>query len=1402
LLFDRARSGACACNPSRFAGQDRIGGNWRMRLFMSPPLLHGTLLEGRYEIISSLGEGGFGVVYKARQISTGQPVAIKIMRQPDHGSAEELARRARRFQREMELCAQLHHPNVVQLIDAGRTEAGLLYGVFSFEPGETLADVLAREGTLDLNETRHLMLQVLDALACAHARGVIHRDLKPRNIMVNHSGARRNAVVLDFGIGALALGHLGRDHTRLTGTNEVLGTPGYAAPEQLRGLEPSPRSDVFSWGLIFVECLTGKRVYTGGSAPEIIYAQLGGDDVPIPPMLEQHPLGELLRRALHKDVAAREVTTRELILALEAASLRALEARPLLHGGLPSPVERKTPQQGNTVTLPSTGEVGDAAAVPRIMIEGERRQLTALCCALEVHATGSRPLDDEEVEELLRFQLVTCAQIAQRHHGHVAAALGDQILVYFGFPHAAEGDAQRAARAALAMTAAIQSERERLAAQRGLALDARIGIHTGLVSTRDPGGGISAGLVVGATASVAARACRAAPPGLVAVTPEAQRVLRASFDLTPAHVMEGSAGPVPLYRLGPQRREHLPTPTPASPKTPLVGREHEMELLLDRWRRVRQGAGQSILITGEPGIGKSRLGSELRDRLLAEAHGFLEGRCSPDAQNDVLHAVVDLLGRALGLDPQAASREKITRIEAALAAHGFVLAELMPLFLPLFDLPTTRPYAPLDLSPQRQKELTLEAILSLLFAMAEKQPLLVTIEDLHWADATTLELLGKLLAEAPSAAVCLIMTARTEFSPPFALSGVLQLQLGRLEPLQVEILTQRLVGKKLPANVLALVAERTDGVPLFVEELVRMMVESGALAEREDGYELVRPLSAAGIPGTLHSLLTARLDRLGQAKETAQIAAALGREFSGEVLAAVSPHGSAALQEALDRLVSAGIIHRKRRLRDVGYVFKHALIRDAAYESLPRATRVKVHALIARTLEERFLALVESRPDLLAYHHAAAEQKRTAIEYAQRAALHALQHSAYAEALGHVRGALDWLDGIPDARARAEAELGLNRIMTPAIMATRGYAARELEAVARRSLDIIDSIGESPYTFGTLWNLCVYHHVRAEHGQALARMSQCLELAEHAQDIARQAAILPLLGESLMLQGNLVEARVRLEAALALYDPVLCREHVFTLGQDARVYAHSVLGLILCALGFPDQGREHGKRAVAWATELEHANSLGLALTYLGGVWQYRREPEPAREICDALVALAERHGLPQWAAMSGLLRGWADGIPEEAEKILDGFRPMGFGQSMAYWGSTIAESEAARGRLDAAVQRLDWCLHRANEVHEMNYVAEIYRLKGTYLLEHNPGERPEAEKCFRQAIAVAREQEARLYELRATIALCRSRMEQEDRAEPGALLGPIHAWFTEGHDMRELAEARGLVAELGHGHS
>jgi predicted ATPase len=459
---------------------------------------------------------------------------------------------------------------------------------------------------------------------------------------------------------------------------------------------------------------------------------------------------------------------------------------------------------------------------------------------------------------------------------------------------------------------------------------------------------------------------------------------------------------------------------------PIAGRDRELSTLMECWRRAREGAGQASLLTGEPGIGKSRLARELRDRIAHAPHRFLETRCAPDTQHSALAPVIDLLERALGLDQESGPSGKITRLERELAGHGAAPAEAMPLLLPLFSLPIAAPYAPLDVSPQRHKALTLQALVSLLFAMAARQPVLLLAEDLHWADPTTMELLSQLVREVPGLPMCLVMTARPEFSPSFSAAGVQLLPLGRLERPQTAQMIAQLVGEKpLPPAVIDYISDRADGVPLFVEELFRMMLDTGLLVERDDRYELTGPLSGAAIPGTLRALLTARLDRLSRAKETVRLGAALGREFSIAVLSAASPLGPAVVAEDLDQLMRAGLVLRKRRGKEAVGAFKHALVRDAAYDSLSAGARQAVHARIASTLEERFPEVVRTRPDLLAHHHAAAEQKRQAVGYGQRAAEQGLQRSTYAEAIAHASSVIAWTEALSGAEA-VEAELTAN----------------------------------------------------------------------------------------------------------------------------------------------------------------------------------------------------------------------------------------------------------------------------------------------------------------------------------------------------------------------------------------
>lgn len=969
----------------------------------------GTVFADQYEIQGALGEGGFGTVYKARQLATGQSVAIKVLRLPDGAAGQGHEKRIARFQREMQICGQMHHPNIVRLIDSGHTDGGVVYSVFEFVPGKNLAELLVEEGHLDPAEARHLMMQVVDALACAHSAGVVHRDLKPANIMIVPTGARRNALVLDFGIGALTQEARRDESARITLTNESIGTPSYAAPEQLRNQPLTPRSDLYAWGLVFLECLTGKRVISGETVAEVIFKQLSLDPIPIPDVIADHSLGRILRRATAKDAAVREVTAEGLLRDLEGCDVSELRPR--------TGATRIEPASADAATV--TVQFSTAPRAPRL-VEGERRQITALCCNLGAASVGPKPVDMEELDHVLGTQQEACAEIARRLDGHVASALGNSVLFYFGYPTAREDDARRAARAALAMAAEVRRRSTTLEAERGIRVDLRVGLHTGLVVSRELGEPSSSriGFVVGTTPKLSARLAALAEPGEILASGGARLLLRKYFvlDETMTRLVDDTTAPVEVFAL---RDGDLAA---GAREVPLVGRERELSTLFEGWGKVRGGAGQAILVSGEPGIGKSRLTRALAERLTDEAHTWLECRAAPDGVNSAFFPIIELIDRMLDPHREVKADGKLTKLEVLLSLHGFDLAEAMPLFMPLLSLSLPSKWPPLDVSPQKKRELTRNAVLSLLFEMAEKEPVVLVIEDLHWADPSTVELLGQLVGEVSSARVLALFTARPEFSPPWSAS-VLPIQLGRFGRPEVEQMILKVTsGRALPREVLDVVASRTDGVPLFVEELVLTMIETGALVERDGSYALAKPLSEVAIPATLRDSLVARLDRLGRAKETAQVAAAIGREFTFELLRAVSPLDEAAAQEDLDRLVASELVYRKRRLKNPAYIFKHAMVRDAAYESMLKRSRVEVHTRIAKALEESLPEVTQKAAEAiaareigsldaarfyssLAYHWSRAEVLEKAAPHFVHAGDHASTAYANEEAIGFYRAA-------------------------------------------------------------------------------------------------------------------------------------------------------------------------------------------------------------------------------------------------------------------------------------------------------------------------------------------------------------------------------------------------------------
>src|SRR5262245_25040929 len=758
--------------------------------------------------------------------------------------------------------------------------------------------------------------------------------------------------------------------------------------------------------------------------------------------------------------------------------------------------------------------VASLAVEPR-PAEAERRQLTVLFCDLVDSTALAGQLDPEELREVVRAYQEVCAKVIARFDGHIAQYLGDGLLVYFGYPLAHEDDAQRAVRAGLGMVEALGQLNTRLgqeglrpaptqSRQRGIHLEVRLGIHTGLVVVGEIGGGTrQEQLALGETPNLAARLQGIAAPNTLVISAATLQLLGGFFTYQSlgTQLVKGIAQPLEVYQVlyESTARSRLEV-AGSTGLTPLVGRDQEVGLLRERWSQVKDGLGQVVLLSGEAGIGKSRLVQVLKEQVATEPQAWLTPcQCSPYHQNTALYPMIDVLERvALRFEREESSEQKLHKLEGFLVQYGLPLAEAVPLLAALLSLPLTADYAPLTLPPEQQKQKTLQALLTILRRIAVQQPVLFAIEDLHWVDPTTLEFLSLLVDQGPTARILALFTFRRDFSAPWAgRSHLTQVTLPRLPRRQAAEMTGRVAhGKTLPAEVVEQVVARTDGVPLFVEELTKMVLESGLLQELEQRYALTGPLPPLAIPATLHDSLMARLDRLAAVKGLAQLGATLGREFSYGLLQAVSPWDEGTLQRGLHQLVAAEFLYQRGLPPQAVYLFKHALIQEAAYQSLLKRTRQRYHRHIAQVLEVQFPETAEAQPELLAYHYTEAGCWEQAVGYWHRAGARALQRSANPEAVQHLTQGLALLATLPETPARAQQELDLQIALGPALSVTKGMAAPEVERTYARARALCAHVGETPQLFPTLRGLCRFYQgrgvlpeapERAAHGASLAR---------------------------------------------------------------------------------------------------------------------------------------------------------------------------------------------------------------------------------------------------------------------------------------------------------------------------
>ena len=816
--------------------------------------------------------------------------------------------------------------------------------------------------------------------------------------------------------------------------------------------------------------------------------------------------------------------------------------RGLVWSGEASAIPPPTPASPQSVEPPVTlaPRVGTTAVAPPEPQppDAERRQLTVLFCDLVDSTVLASQLDPEELREVVRAYQEACAKVIARFEGHIAQYLGDGLLVYFGYPLAHEDDAQRAVRAGLGIVEALGQLNTRLTRERGVHLAVRLGIHTGLVVVGEVGGGTrQEQLALGETPNLAARLQGIAAPNTLVVSAATLQLLGGFFTYQSlgTSVLKGLAQPIEVYQVlhESMARSRLEA-AGSTGLTPLVGREQEVALLRERWAQVKEGLGQVVLLSGEAGIGKSRLVQVLKEQVATEPQAWLTPcQCSPYYQNTALYPLIDLLERVvLRFDREESPQQKLSKLEGHLVQYGFPLAEAVPLYASLLSIPLTADYAPLPMSPEQQKQKTLQALLTTLLRIAAQQPVLFVMEDLHWVDPSTLEFLSLLVDQGPTARVLALFTFRPDFSPPWTgRSHLTQVTLPRLPRRQAAEMAGRVAhSKTLPAEVMEQVVARTDGVPLFVEELTKMVLESGLLQEREERYELTGPLPPLAIPTTLHDSLMARLDRLATVKALAQLGATLGREFSYALLQAVSPWDEGTLRRGLHQLVEAEFLYQQGLPPEATYLFKHALIQETAYQSLLRSTRQQYHQRIAQVLEARFPESCETQPELLAHHYTEAGLAEQAIGYWQRAGQQASDRSANVEAISHFTTGIELLKTLPETPERTQHALSLYIGLGTALWMTKGHAAPEVEHAYTQAYVLCQQVGETPQLAQVLHGLWRFYNTRGQLHTAQEFGETLLRLAQRAPDPALAVLAHYALGATWFYLGALQAARQHLEA--------------------------------------------------------------------------------------------------------------------------------------------------------------------------------------------------------------------------------------------------------------------------------
>ena len=1282
----------------------------------------------RFEILEELGGGAMGRVFRARDEELQREVALKFLRTPEGlGEAQVVSL----LRREARAIAHLDHENIVRIFDvsewAGASwEPRIPFLVMESLVGESLDTLLHREHRLGLQRALEIMSDVAAGLSHAHERGIVHRDLKPNNVFITRQGTVK---LLDFGLAHLSIGggsilpHL-----------PTAGTPPYMAPEQWLGQTQDASTDVWAAGVLLFEMLTGELPYPSMTLKELRAKVLSPE--PVPSVRARRPevpeeVEALLAEALAKDARQRPASALEL-----RERLRLLEER---LGRWREEVRAVAPQ---------------------------RRQVTLVSCKLAGLCGLAAAVDPEDFSELEAAFHRCCSELIQQHGGSITTCVGDEVLACFGYPMAQEEDSEHAARAGMALTQRVpQVLRERLSHLPLRTLAVCVGLHTEMVAFDDilPELRGRTPTIQGEAPRIAVWLARQAGANTMMLSHTTHRLVQRAFEAEPLghRTFEGLAGnrQMEVWRVVGTRKAvfRFDRALAVGELSPLVGRERELGQLLDLWKQAERGQGGLVLVSGEAGIGKSRLIQELREQVSPQSNFRLRCQCWSQSGNSAFAPIIEMLHHLFHLDPEGSPQKNLRALQAQLGAFALD-PESMALIATLLSLPITENFPVLQLSPERQKERTFEALAALLLRMARERPVLGVVEDMHWADPSTLALFGSLLERLEHSRVLLVFSARPGFQAPWRDAARLRrLVLERLSPELTEALVREAAGAyALPEETVRQLVAKTDGIPLFVEEMMHMVLErthSGG------------PPSAGilhSIPPTLHELLLARLDMLpARQKALAQLCAVVGRAFSLALLSLLTQRSLEALSRDVESLVAAGVLQRVEEAEPT-YQFRHALLQEAAYQSQLRGTRRKHHRRIAQALLDHFPDWVETLPEMLAHHYTEAGEFQPAVHHWARAGIRASLRSANREAVNHLQQALRLLRTLPDNEQRVREELQLLIAMGIPLSQEQGYRAPEVKQTYARARELFRQVGDSlPQLELSYWGPYAYYFARAEYTLAHELAEQLVDLGERQQNRELLALGYRMMGADFFTWGRMNQGLEYVERALACSHFSLEEHQAQAVRHWTNPRAMSLVyaDVIHSVTGQGARARHFEREALELAGRLDHPHTLAFVRTYVSVACMMRRDAAGTLRLAEECQALSRDHWFRLWLMWSGLLRGWALselGHPEDGlaqlRYWLGQWRRAGVRAGMPLHLGMLAEVHLRLRQPHEARAVAREGLKWAVTLSESYWTSELHRIEGEAL--RAMGREEEARGCFSQAASVARAQAAYGFEQRALEAL------------------------------------------------